>query len=123
MPAITLKIPRHLSGEREVTSIEAFDLFDARASVFGEVEDIDLPVAENDPHTDRRMTKRIDRVLGIRERIVLDAGFLEGDVELTLDDTGGCLSVLVMRQEQIILASSVGVAFPDPLVDGDSAFH
>jgi len=57
LPTIALKVPCHLSAQRKVSSVEAFDLLNARAGVLGEVEDVNLSVAENDPHTDRRMTK------------------------------------------------------------------
>ena len=47
-----LKVPRHLSAKREIASIEPLDLLDTRPSVLGEVKDIDLSVAQDDPHTD-----------------------------------------------------------------------
>ena len=42
----TLQILRHLARERQVLGIEAFNLLNARASILGEVEDVDLAVAE-----------------------------------------------------------------------------
>ena len=39
-----LQVLRHLTRQRQVLGIEAFDLLDARASVLGEVEDVDLAV-------------------------------------------------------------------------------
>ena len=60
LPTKALKISRHLRRERQIASIEPFDLLDTGPSVLGEVEDVDLPVAKDDPHTDCRMAKRID---------------------------------------------------------------
>ena len=58
--AKALKVPRHLRAEWQVSSIEPLNLLDTRPSVLSEVEDIDLSVAENDPHTDCRMAEGID---------------------------------------------------------------
>lgn len=59
LSTVALKVSRHLSGEREVASIEPLYLLNARSSVFGKIEDIDLPMTKNNSHTDRRMTKRV----------------------------------------------------------------
>ena len=55
LPTEALKISRHLRTQRQIASIEPLDLLDAGPSVLGEVEDIDLSVAEDDPHTNCRM--------------------------------------------------------------------
>ena len=56
-PTKALKVPRHLSTQRQISGIEPFDLLDTGPSVLGEVEDIDLPVTENNPHTDCRVAE------------------------------------------------------------------
>jgi hypothetical protein len=58
LPTIALKVSRHLSAQRKVLGIEAFNLFNACAGVLGEVEDIDLPVAEHNPYKTCRMVSR-----------------------------------------------------------------
>ena len=55
-----LKIPRHFSAQRQIASIEPLNLLHARSSVLGEVEDVDLSVTEDNPHTYCGMAKRID---------------------------------------------------------------
>ena len=52
LPTKALQVPGHLRAEWQVTRIEAFDLFDAGAGVLGEVEDVDLALAQDDAHTD-----------------------------------------------------------------------
>ena len=55
-----LEVPSHFSAQRQIAGIEPLNLLDARPSVLGQVEDVDLSVAENDPHTDCRMAEGID---------------------------------------------------------------
>jgi hypothetical protein len=53
------KLCRFFAISREswkVLGIEALDLFDARAGILGKVEDVDLAVREDDPHSDRGVT-------------------------------------------------------------------
>ena len=59
-----LQVLRHLAGERQVFGIKAFDLFNARAGILGEVEDVDLAVGEDDAHADGGVTEAIDAALG-----------------------------------------------------------
>jgi hypothetical protein len=49
----TLQVLRQLRRERQVACVEAFDLLNAGAGILGEVEDVDLALRENDPHTNR----------------------------------------------------------------------
>ena len=65
--------------------IEALNLFNARASVLGEVEDVDLAVGEDDAHADGGMAQAVDAALRLRDGIVLETGLLQQLVELTLD--------------------------------------
>ena len=65
----TLQVLRELRRERQVACIEAFDLIDAGAGILGEIEDVHLALRENDPHANRRMTKAIDRPLGLKNGI------------------------------------------------------
>ena len=62
-PSELLKIPGHLGAERQVAGVEPLDLLDAGAGVLGEVEDVDLPLRQDDPHADRRVPQRVERVL------------------------------------------------------------
>ena len=67
-----LQIPRHLSTQWQVSGIEPLNLLHAGASILGKVEDVHLPLAEDDPHTDCSVPQGIDGVILVGERIVLD---------------------------------------------------
>jgi len=51
--------------------IEALNLLDARAGVFGEVEDVDLAMRENDPHADRGVAQAVNAALRIRDQVLM----------------------------------------------------
>ena len=48
-----LEVLCEFSRQRQVARIETLDLIDARSRVLGEIEDVDLAVAEVDPHANR----------------------------------------------------------------------
>jgi len=69
-----LEVSGHLARQRKVARIEAFNLIDAGASVLGQVENVDLTVAQNDSHANRSMAKAVDTSIGVGHGIMLQAG-------------------------------------------------
>ena len=55
-----------------MASIEPLYLVHARPSVLGERVDIHFALAEGEPHTDRRVTKRIERVAAFKDGVGLE---------------------------------------------------
>jgi len=51
IPTKALQVPRHTGAQGQFARIEPLNLFHAGPGILGEVEDIHLPLAENDPHT------------------------------------------------------------------------
>ena len=72
-----------------MTSIEPLNLVHARPSVLGERVDVHFPLAQRQPHTDRRVTKRIERVAVFKDRILFEITDLQELVELALNDPLG----------------------------------
>ena len=97
IPVDERPIAREFGGKWKMLRVEAFDLFDGCAGIFRKVEDVDLPLAENNPHADRRMAKRIDGMLLAGEGIGFEIGALQQLFELALDDFAGSDPVLVFR--------------------------
>ena len=77
---------------------------------------------ENDPHTNRRMPKAVDRPLGLQNGIHLQSGLIQQRIELPREDARSSCPVLVVREEQVILSPRVWVALAQALVRGDSTF-
>ena len=55
-----------------MTSIEPFNLVHARPSVLGEGVDVHFALAEREPHTDRGVTKRIERMAVFKDRVLFE---------------------------------------------------
>ncbi len=81
--------------------VKPFDLLDARSSVLGEVEDVDLRLALDDPHTDRRVAERVDRIF--RSVALVQSAALHQRPELALDDFPGSLPVLIVGKKQVVV--------------------
>jgi len=91
-----LKVPRHLSAEWKVPSIEPFNLIDRGSRILGEVEDIHLTLAFDDSHTDGGMAKRVDGVFVTRIRVGLNPSFFKKDLELALYDLSRSHPIFVL---------------------------
>ena len=83
----------------QVACIEAFDLLDARSGILGKIEDVHLPIRENDPHANRSMAKTVDCALSPQDRIHLQLRFFQQGVELSCDDARCGGSVRVVRRK------------------------
>ena len=55
-----------------MASIEPLNLVHARPSVLGERVDVYLALAQREPHTDRRVTKRIQRMAVFKDRVLFE---------------------------------------------------
>src|SRR5271168_141610 len=89
----TLQVLGHLTRERQVLGIEALNLLNAGAGVFGKVEDVDLAVRENDPHADRGVTQTIDAAFRASHRVVLEPSLIQQSVKVARNNPASCCSV------------------------------
>ena len=72
-----------------MASIEPLYLVHARPSVLGEGVDVHFALAEREPHTDRRVTKRIERMAVFKHGIGFELTGFEQFIELSLNDPLG----------------------------------
>ena len=75
--------------------VEPLDLLNARASILGEVEDIDLAMGEDNSHADRSVAKAVDAALRVCDRIMLEARRVQQNIELAGEDASRSRSVRV----------------------------
>ena len=100
--------------------IEAFNLIHAGASVLGQVEDVDLTVAQNNSHANRSMTEAVDATVGVGHGIVLQAGSFQQQIELALKDACRCCAIGIVGQEDVVVSTSIRISLSRPLVGSHS---
>lgn len=105
-----MKVLGELRAQRQVAGVEPLDLLHRGPGVLGEVEDVDLPLGEDDPHADRRVPQLVDRVPHAGEGIRLQPCPLQGGVELPLDDPRGRRPVRIVGEEQEVRGMMVRIA-------------
>ena len=88
-----------------MASIEPLYLVHARPSVFRQSVDVHFTLGESEPHTDRRVTKRIERMAIFKDGVLFEVAGFQELVELTLNDPLGAGAVSVLRKEQVVLRS------------------
>ena len=86
-------------------SIEPFNLVHAGPSVLGERVDVHLPFAEREPHTDRRVPKRIERVAVFKDGVLLQLTGFQQFIELPLGDPLGAGTVPIAWEEEVVVGS------------------
>jgi hypothetical protein len=60
-----------------VLGVKALNLLHARSRVFGEVEDVDLAVGENDPHANGRVPQTVNAAVCIGDWRYISASELQ----------------------------------------------
>jgi len=112
-----------LCGNRQVTSIEALDLFNAGAGIFCKREDIDLALRQDQPHANRRMTRAVNRPFRLQDGVDFQPGLFHQLIKIPRDDASRSGSVLVLRQKQIVFARRIGVAFAKAFIGSYGTFQ
>ena len=72
-----------------MTRIEPLYLVHARPSILGERVDVHFALGEREPHTDRRVTKRIKRMAVFKDRVLFEVTCFQKFIELPLYDPFG----------------------------------
>lgn len=118
-----MQVPCHFFRQWKEPCIESLDLVDRCSGILGEVEDVHLALAVDDPHADRSVAQRVEGVLFARGFIDLDLAHLQDLAKLTLDDIRYCGSVLILRKEDEVIGCRVGIPFLDSQIDRNCRFH
>ncbi len=113
----------HRAQERQMAGVEVLNLIGAGAGVLGQVEDVHLPMTQNDPHANRSVAKPVDASIAVGHGVMLQAGTFQQQVELPLKDARCRCPVRVAMQKDIAIATSFRIALEHLLMGGDSTCH
>ena len=89
--------------------IEAFNLVDAGAGVLGQVEDVDLAMAKDDPHAYGGVPEAVDASIGFGHGIMLQSGAIQQQIKLPLKDASCCCAIGVVGQKDVIVSASIRI--------------
>ena len=93
-----------------MTCIEAFNLIDTGASILGQVEDVDLAVAQNNSHADGGVPKAIDTAIGVGHGIVLQTSAIQQQIKLPLKDASCCCAIGVVGQKDVVVSTGLRIS-------------
>jgi len=93
-----------------VTCIEAFNLIDTGASILGQVEDVDLAVAQNNSHADGGVPKAIDTATAVGDGIVRQTSAIQQQIKLPLKDASCCCAIGVVGQKDVVVSTGLRMA-------------
>ena len=88
-----------------MTSIEPLYLVHARPSIFCQSVDVHFALGEREPHTDRRVPKRIERVAVFKDGVLLQLTGFQQFIELPLGDPLGAGTIPVAWEEEVVVGS------------------
>jgi len=84
--AVALQVFHELCGNRQVTGIEALDLFNAGAGILCERVDVDLTFRQDQPHANRRMTQAINPPSRLQDGVDFQPGLFHQLIKILRDD-------------------------------------